>query len=237
MLARLQGIFEGTSSNGVIINVQGLGFEVYVSSQTQSKMPSIGNPIKLETLLLFRQDQPHLFGFISREEKDVFEILLTVQGVGPRVGLAILGYYPSSKLLWILKSDDQKALIAIEGVGPKLARRLLNELKDKLEKLETISLAKTDSNLEKKGGELIKKKKSSKEDQKLASDSGFELLQQEAILALEALGYEKNHIFSMIHQICQENEKEGIIYDSSQDLIKATLRRLSPMVASGDNLL
>jgi len=232
MLAQLQGVFEGETLNGIIINVQGIGFEVHVAPQTKSRLPHIGNLIKIETLFLFRQEQPQLFGFLSKKEKEIFEILLTVQGVGPRVGLAMLGSYSPSKLLWIFKSDDKKALTMIEGIGPKLASRLLNELKDKLEKLTAISLESTSEEIDipPSFSKKQKKKENSSEETSGKADIQADLFYQEATLALEALGYEKNHIFSAIHEVYQE--QDDVAFASTQEVIKLALKKLSPVVAS-----
>lgn len=233
MLAQVQGVFEGETLNGVIINVQGLGLEVYVSSQTKARLPKVGSAVKIETLFLFRQEQPQLFGFLSKKEKEIFELLLTVQGVGPRVGLAMLGSYSPSKLLWILKSDDKKALTMIEGVGPKLASRLLNELKDKLEKITAISLEQNEEieNIDIPSFSRADKNKNMPSGKNEKEDTSFDAFQQEATLALEALGYEKSHIFSVMHEVYKENSCDD--FTSSQEIIRLALKKLSPVLSSG----
>lgn len=132
MIARLNGILAQVDDGSVVIEVGGVGYLVFCSSRTLAAMPTLESPIKLHIETHVREDHIHLFGFTAVVERDWFRLLTTVQGVGNRVALAILGILAPDALANALIAQDKAAFTAADGVGPKLAGRIVSELKDKV---------------------------------------------------------------------------------------------------------
>ncbi|MBI1954218.1 MAG: Holliday junction branch migration protein RuvA, partial [Proteobacteria bacterium] len=116
----------------LIINVQDIGYGVYASSKTLSALPPIGQKITLWIEMLVRQESMTLYGFMHEEERQCFRRLLTVQGVGAKAALSILSVLTPSDLFYALQSQDKTLFLRAEGIGPKLASRIITELKDKV---------------------------------------------------------------------------------------------------------
>lgn len=131
MYAFIKGILESSSNGVAVVDCNGVGYEVYVSPATVNRLPAPGKQIKLYTHLQVREDAMELFGFLSAEEKEVYEILISVSGVGPKVGLAILSTLEPEGFIYAVINGDAKAIAKSPGVGPKLAQRIILELKDK----------------------------------------------------------------------------------------------------------
>ena len=131
MYAFIQGIIESAGGQSVVVNCNGIGYEVFVSSETLNRLPAIGKAVKLYTYLYVREDAMELFGFLSMEEKEVYQLLISVSGVGPKVGLAIMSVLSPDSLIYAIVNGDVKAIAKAQGVGPKLAQRIILELKDK----------------------------------------------------------------------------------------------------------
>lgn len=130
MIALLSGILSHVDPSSIIINVNGVGYQVGITTQTQSLLGPIGSALTLHIVTQVREDAITLFGFSNREEKDSFLKLTTIQGVGARMALNLLSTLNSEQLWRAILSDDKKLLSSAEGVGPKLAARLTTELKD-----------------------------------------------------------------------------------------------------------
>lgn len=131
MIARLKGLLDSLTEDGAVIDVGGVGYLVFCSSRTLSAMPGVGGAVALEIETHVREDHIHLYGFASLAERDWFRLLTTVQGVGARVGLAILSVLPPEQLTQAIAAQDKAAVSRANGVGPKLAARIVSELKDK----------------------------------------------------------------------------------------------------------
>lgn len=131
MIAKLIGFVDSTTADFVILNVGGVGYRVFCSSRTLNALPHSGQTVSLWIETQVREDHIHLFGFSTEEEKGWFEKLTTVQGVGARVGLAILSALSPEELSLAFTTADAKALTRASGVGPKLAARIVTELKGK----------------------------------------------------------------------------------------------------------
>ena len=133
MIAFLDGIVAGKSANSAFISVGGVGFEVGMSQDGLSKLPATGERVLVHTFLQVRDDGMSLFGFLSLEEKALFEKLITVSGVGPKVALAALSSYTPSQLADLIAAQDVAAVQRIPGVGKKTASRIILELKGSLD--------------------------------------------------------------------------------------------------------
>jgi Holliday junction DNA helicase RuvA len=132
MIAKLKGILESLRDGNVVIDVQGVGYLVFCSAATQRRLPAVGDPVSLLIETHVREDHIHLYGFANPAERDWFRLLQTVQGVGAKVALAILSAVRTDDLVRAVAAQDKSALTQADGVGPKLALRIVMELKDKV---------------------------------------------------------------------------------------------------------
>ncbi len=132
MIANLQGKIEALGNDGAIINVAGIGFQVYLPTSTLASLGSAGEEVKLHTYLHLREDSAVLYGFSSADELALFQTLIGVSGLGPRLALAMLSAMDVEKLTIGITSGSYELLTEIPGIGKKMASRLILELKDKL---------------------------------------------------------------------------------------------------------
>lgn len=131
MIARLSGIVELLGEDRVVVDVGGVGYLVFCSGRTMGRLPGDGVPVQLHVETHVREDHIHLYGFIDAAEHEWFRLLTTVQGVGARVALAILSAMGPDDLVRAVASGDKAAVSQANGVGPKLAGRIVSELKDR----------------------------------------------------------------------------------------------------------
>ena len=131
MIGKLTGILDSVDSDGVIIDVSGVGYLVACSGRTLGRL-RVGAAASLVIETQMREEALHLFGFLDTAERDWFRLLTTVQGVGAKVALAILSILGPDQLVPAVMAGDRAALTKAPGVGPKLAARIANELKDKV---------------------------------------------------------------------------------------------------------
>lgn len=136
MFAKLKGILDSTDDDTAIIDVNGVGYLVSASRQTLSRLGGVGSAVSVHIETHVREDKIALFAFAALSERDWFRQLLNVQGVGPKVALAVLSALPPDTLATALAAGDAKALTRADGVGPKLAARIVSELKGKVGALE-----------------------------------------------------------------------------------------------------
>jgi Holliday junction DNA helicase RuvA len=132
MIARLSGILAETSADGAVIDVGGVGYSVLASARTLEALGPIGGPVLVLTELQVREDAWTLFGFGSAAERDAFRALTSIQGVGGRLAMAILSALSPEELARAVSQDDKAMIGRANGVGPKLAARIANELQGKL---------------------------------------------------------------------------------------------------------
>ena len=132
MIAFLEGAIAEKSGDRVVVGVAGTGYEVLVPAQTLAKLPPPGRTARLFTRLQVRDDAMVLYGFISAEERELFDLLITVSGVGPKMALAILSILNPDVLRRAVASGDVDALTLVPGVGKKVAGRVLLDLKDRI---------------------------------------------------------------------------------------------------------
>jgi len=135
MIGLVRGIVEEKKGGLVIIDVQGVGYEVTMTESNYLSMPPIGEEVTLYTHLIWKEDGVTLYGFTDIDARDMFRMLLQVSGVGPRMALNCLSLFDPVELLRILSTGDSKRLQRISGVGKKTAARLCVELKDKARKM------------------------------------------------------------------------------------------------------
>ena len=132
MIASLNGKLEALGSDWAIINVGGVGFQVFLSTTAISKLGAVGSAVKVYTHLNVREDNLSLFGFSSTAELELFKSVTSVTGIGPKLALAMLSAMEPDQLIMAIASGNADLLIGIPGVGKKTASRIVLELKDKI---------------------------------------------------------------------------------------------------------
>jgi Holliday junction DNA helicase RuvA len=132
MIASLHGVLDSLGSDGSVVNVNGLGFRVYMPTSTLSTLAGIGKEVHLHTYLHLREDSATLYGFASEDELRLFQTLIGVSGLGPKLALAMLSAMSLEQLTLALATGNRDLLTAVPGVGKKVAERLILELKDKI---------------------------------------------------------------------------------------------------------
>ena len=131
MIAKLRGLVDSVGQDNAVLDVSGVGYLVFASKRTLSALPPPGDVVALLIDTHVREDHIHLYGFLEAAERDWFGLLCTVQGVGARVALAILSVLPPDRLVQAIAAQDKTPLTQASGVGPKVAGRIVSELKDK----------------------------------------------------------------------------------------------------------
>ena len=131
MISYIKGILEDMSPGMVVVDNHGIGYQMMVPMRGES-FPKIGQEIKIYTHMHVREDDVSLFGFLSKEEKEAFELMIGVNGIGPKVGLSVLSTLSVYELKMAVISEDVKTISKTPGLGPKGAKKLILELKDKL---------------------------------------------------------------------------------------------------------
>ncbi len=132
MIASLHGKLESLGSDGAIINVGGIGFQVYMPTSTLSTLGKIGEEVKLHTYLHLREDNAALYGFASTDELGLFQNLISVSGLGPKLALAMLSAMNIERLTMAIATSSTDLLIEVPGIGKKMANRLILEIKEKI---------------------------------------------------------------------------------------------------------
>ena len=199
MIGKLRGLIDSTGADWVLLDAGGVGYHVQCSTRTLGALPPVGEAASLLIETHVREDQITLYGFSAQTEKDCYHLLCTVQGVGARVGLALLSALSAQDIMGALAARDKTALTRASGVGPKLAQRIVNELKDKV-----LSLDAGD-------GENLR-------------PAGQATVPEDAVSALVNLGYRRAEAFAAIAKISSE-QGAG---QSIESLIRAGLKELMP---------
>lgn len=131
MFEYLKGTLACATPQKAIMDVSGIGYALYISIRTFQQLPEIGNTVCFYTSFVVREDSQRLFGFLSSDERNFFESLNEISGIGPRLSLSILGHMSLSDLYLAVENGDSKSITKIPGIGKKMAERLILELKDK----------------------------------------------------------------------------------------------------------
>ena len=205
MLAYVKGELAQKQIGYVVIDVGGLGYKIFMSEPSIDEIGNIGDTVKVHTYYRVSEDDISLFGFNTQEELRMFELLISVSGIGAKTAIAMLACIEPSQFAIAVISNDIDTLKKIPGVGPKSAQRIVLELKDKMKKEQQIAEL-TNASLEQK----------SKVKKIIVADSKV----QEATDALQVLGYTKKDVEKALEQI-DTNDL------SVEDIIKRALRELS----------
>lgn len=200
MLAYIKGILEEINDDTIVVDCQGMGYMIYISQMDLNRLPAIGHPVKLHIHMSIREDDISLFGFLSKDALQLFRMLISVSGIGPKAGIALLSVLTVSDLQMAILSGDVKALTKANGVGTKGAQRVIVELKDKLSIEELLGA----SDMETARTEKV-----------IASD-----VISLVAMALVELGYSQSEATMAVRQVPQGEEM------TEDALLKAALRRL-----------
>ena len=174
MISYIRGELCDIEEQKAIVDVNGVGYGIYMPRQALSLLPPMGQQVKIHTYLNIREDAMQLFGFLTKEDLNVFRLLIGVNGIGPKAGLNILSCLSPDELRFAVLSGDAKAISATPGIGKKTAEKLILELKDKLNIEDMLEHAAH-------GGDS--------EDLASGTDTASNTMQAEAVQALTALGY------------------------------------------------
>lgn len=206
MIYFVKGILESVQDNQVVVENQGIGFAVMVPLSVVSDLPQTGNEVKLYTYMYVREDAIQLYGFLTRDELSMFQLLITVSGIGPKGALGILSVMDADALRFAILADDAKSISKAPGIGAKTAGKLILELKDKMDFGDAVDsvLDKGQENAADMGG--------------YSHDTGTAA--NEAIQALVALGYTSTEAVKAV-------KKAVITPDMTvEDILKAGLRNI-----------
>jgi Holliday junction DNA helicase RuvA len=183
MIAKLRGRLDSTGEDWAVVDVSGVGYLLFCAARTLSALPGLGEMVELAVETHVREDHIHLYGFSSNADREVFRTLTTVQGVGAKVALAILSALSGEQVAQAIAAGDQSAFRRASGVGPKLAQRLIVELKDKL------------------GGFALNSAAAALPARKAAGAGGNVL--EDAVSALVNLGYGRMEAFGAVNRAAQ----------------------------------
>lgn len=211
MLAYIKGILEMKMTGYIVIDVGGLGYKVYMSESGIEKLGNIGEKIKIHTYYRVREDDISIYGFNTLEELKMFELLIGVSGVGAKTALAMLAVCEPSEFALAIISEDVKTLTGIPGIGPKSAKRIILELKDKIKKEQEIEAIQSQVN---KNNKTISTATSKLQEAIEANNKA-----SEAMAALQVLGYNKKEIEKAFDKL----DKNAL---STEELIKQGLNLL-----------
>lgn len=231
MIAKLRGIVDFIGEDSVIIDVNGVGYLVFASRRTLTMLPQKGGEAGLMIETHVREDHIHLYGFADNAEKQWFALLTTVQGVGAKVALALLSVLSPTDLLRALAAQDTTALCRAPGIGPKVATRIVGELKDKAARLNlgpvaapaapAASPAATSSKKSAKSAKLVGDVSIDTAEAAPVVDDGAVLA--DAVSALVNLGYGRSEAFGAVGKAAQQAGEDKTL----DTLIRLGLKELS----------
>lgn len=218
MIGRIAGRIDYRASDHVLIDVRGVGYLVYGSERTLAALPAVGEHTALYTDLLVREDNLQLFGFTSLVEKEWHRLLMSVQGVGAKASLAILGTLGHDGVGRAIALGDWNAVKAAKGIGPKTAQRVVIELKDKAP--DVMAMGATPAPVAAAPDDEVIEPVSPSA---APAPAGNASAQAEALSALTNLGYAPGEAAGAVAQSAGEAPEAG-----TSDLIRAALKLLAP---------
>jgi holliday junction DNA helicase RuvA len=201
MIALISGKIASKSISNVIIDVQGVGYRVFIPLTTFYELPETGATITLHIHTNVKEDAINLFGFYTTQERDLFQLMISVSGIGPKMSMNILSGIPAQELLGAISDGNVNKLIRIPGVGKKMAERLILELKEKVIKkmmLEELPRADSQNRLD-------------------------DMIAEDVISALVNLGYKNNIAKDALDKAIRESSGEMVM----DQLLKKTLKIIS----------
>ncbi len=205
MLSYIIGEVAEISADTVVVENNGIGFNIKTSAMTIDSLPPVGDMVRIYTYLHVREDAMQIFGFLSKDELEVFKLLLNVNGIGPKGALGILSAISTDDLRFAVLSDDVNLIKSCPGVGAKTAQKLIIELKDKLRLEDAFEMAVNNNN-----------KKNTVQDNTV-------IIMNEAVEALVSLGYSSKDAIAAVKKV------ENIQNKNSEQILKEALKGLAIM--------
>ena len=195
MIAFVNGIVEDYSEEAVILDVNGIGYEIKISGDTAAALPSIGERMKLYTYTYVREDAFCLYGFLTKDDLEIFKKLITVSGIGPKGGLAVLSVMSADDLRFAIMSGDARMIATAPGIGKKTAERVILDLRDKISMEDT----------------MIHRRMTEQTAQDSFADDNQ--IRTEAVEALTALGYSAQEALQAVKKvvISEEMDVEAVL--------------------------
>ena len=202
MISFLKGLIEEKSEKSIFLDVRGVGYEIYMPTGSASMLPAVGEEVKIHTYLQISENGIGLYGFLTRDELNVFKLLITVNGIGPKGAVGILSALTANELRLAVLSDDDKAISKAPGIGAKTAKKLILELKDKFHLEDALE-------------EIAEPAK------QMSVGTAMNDAHAEAVQALTALGYSNSDALKAV-KLADNGEKM-----TTEDMLKAALKQLA----------
>ena len=203
MISFIKGYVAETTENSVILETDSIGYEIFMTGTAIEETSRMQDKIKIYTYFHVREDAMQLYGFLSRDDLEMFRLLLNVNGIGPKAAMGVLAAITADELRFAVLSDDVKTISRAPGIGKKTAQKLILELKDKL-KLE----------------DAFEKKLDHQEENLSLADTSLRDSRQEAVEALTALGYSSTDALRAVRQVSEETGEDV------EAILKAALKQL-----------
>lgn len=203
MISFLKGIIEEVSEKSICLDVHGVGYEIFMPAGSAAGLPRVGEEVKLYTYLQISENGVGLYGFMTRDELNVFKLLITVNGIGPKGAVGILSALSANELRLAVLADDDKAIAKAPGIGTKTAKKLILELKDKFHIEEAMEEFQQPS------------------ESRLAVHKGMTDASMEAVSALTALGYSNSDALKAVRLAATEESQ------TTEEILKAALKQLA----------
>lgn len=203
MISFLKGFIEEKSEKSIFLDVNGVGYEIYMPTDGVSRLPEVGENLKVYTYLQISENGIALYGFLTRDELNVFKMLITVSGIGPKGAVGILSALSVNELRLAVLADDDKTIAKAPGIGAKTAKKLILELKDKFHLEDALEeITESPETLQNAGNDMKEER-------------------LEAVQALVALGYSNSDALKAVRLA----DTGGRL--TTEDLLKAALKQLA----------
>lgn len=200
MLAFIKGSLAETGTDYVVLDNQGIGYLIYTPSSVLEELPALGQTVKMYTYMYVREDQMSLYGFLTRDDLQIFKLLIGVSGIGPKGALGILSTISPNTFRFAVMAGDAKAIAKAPGIGPKTAQKLIIELKDKL-------------NLD----DMFEEER---ENDTVGIYGADNTAGKEAMMALVSLGYSETEAFKALQRVEASPDMD------SETLLKLALKQM-----------
>ncbi len=207
MIRYLSGILTEVAEAEIVVEVQGIGYAVNVPVSMMELLPDLGENIKVYTYFSVREDAMQLFGFLNREDLQMYRLLISVNGIGPKAGLGIMGTLTGEDLRYAVMSEDAKTIAKAPGIGPKTAKKVILELKDKIDLAEMVADAVVEDSAGTAGAAEM-------------AGTGNQAVVRDAIEALVVLGYPKTDAARAVRSV-ELSENLTV-----EELLKKSLKNL-----------
>ncbi len=202
MYSYIKGELAEINSDNIVLDVNGIGYLIYISATSFEYLPAIGEELKVHTYLYIREDAMILYGFLTKDDLEVFKMLITVSGIGPKGGLAILSVMNADDLRFAILSGDSKAISKAPGVGAKTAARVILDLKDKFTLEDALS-------------------KKTENISKSVESSVVSSIKNDAVMALNALGYSSTESLKAVSKVSIDDSMDV------EEVLRLALKNMS----------